>query len=437
MELFRFDTLSLTMIILTIFVGFTVFAFSKKYIYGDIKYKSFMFKLATMIVSLVTAFASNNIILFAFAWLTSNVLLVNLMIHKRKWKEAYNSGMLSLTYLLIGFAALIASLTIFYHITGSLSLTNITSYKFGNTIQSTAAVILLSIFIAIQSGLLPFHKWLTSSLNSPTPISAIMHAGIVNGGGFIFIRFSSIYLQHQSIMNIMFIFGWAAVIIGTIWKLMQNDIKRMLACSTISQMGYMICQCSIGAFAPAMIHIIMHGVFKANLFLHSPSSWNENIVQVRKACFKQIMLAVMFGCTITAFFLYGFAHFKIQFNASLVLVSVIFIFASQFSMTIIQQHKSYIVTIPTMFIGCFVAMIYGKIISITEVAFVHDFYSTLQLQWMHIAFIVSLFIGWIFVATKPSTFGKIKLLRFLYINLLNLSQPHKKTVTKNRNSYNF
>ena len=230
MKFFNFDAISLIMISLTTFVGLTSFLFSKTYLKGDEKYKYFMVKLAMMIGCLILTFSADNIILLAGSWLLSNLLLINLMIHKSKWKEAYNSGMLSLKYLLIGFTCLVTSLTMFYRITGSLSLQNIVSYQFINNVEFTTAIILLSLFIIIQSGLLPFHKWITSSLNSPTPVSAIMHAGIVNGGGFMFIRFAKVYVQHENILEIMFIFGGISVIISTIWKLMQNDVKRMLAC---------------------------------------------------------------------------------------------------------------------------------------------------------------------------------------------------------------
>ena len=101
-----------------------------------------------------------------------------------------------------------------------------------------------------------------------------MHAGLVNGGGFLIVRFAPLYLNYPGILNIIFIIGLSTAIMGTLWKLMQSDIKRMLACSTMAQMGFMIAQCGLGLFSAAIAHIILHGlatqievaIFQANFF---------------------------------------------------------------------------------------------------------------------------------------------------------------------------
>ena len=200
-------------------------------------------------------------------------------------------------------------------------------------------------------------------------------------------------------------------------------------------MGYMICQCSIGAFAPAMIHIIMHGIFKANLFLHSPSTAKEQVVHNHKQGLGYIVISIFLGLMLTSCFLYGYGNIIPHFNASLVFVGIVFIFSSQFSMTIIEKHKSYIATFASLLLGGFIAIIYGKVISVLDNAF--GYHAPLELKWMHIVFISILFFGWLLVALRPKNFGGNKFANFLYIKLLNLSQPNPKTITKNRNSYNF
>lgn len=382
---FNFDGLALIMVFLTVIIGFVSFKFSRRYLNGDRLYKSFFIRLTLMICALITTFCSDNIILFATSWFLANVLLITLMIHKKSWMEAYYSGILTAKYFGLSFVCLVGSLFMFYLITGKTSISEITSFQFTNDASFDLAIGLLSIFIIVQSGLLPFHKWLTSSLNSPTPISAMMHAGIINGGGFIFLRFASIYLQHSIIMDVMFGFGMIAVLIGTTWKLMQNDVKKMLACSTISQMGYMICQCSIGAFAPAIMHIIMHGFFKANLFFHSPSSATEIRQTQNNTSFLSFILSIIFGLLITSFFIYGFNGFILKMDTNLVVISIVFIFASQFVLTTINSRNSSLFkSVFGLLFACIGAFLYGKVISLLDhTSFLENFQNHLELQWIH------------------------------------------------------
>lgn len=435
--LFKFDFISILMIFITLFVGLVSFLFSKNYLFGDRKYKSFLIRLIFMILFLALSFSSDNLFIFSIFWFSANFLLVTLMIHKSEWQEAYNSGILTLKYVGSGFLFLIFSFLIFYFLTGSTSISEINRFVFVKGPLFYLGISFLSLFIMIQSGLFPFHKWLTSSLNSSTTVSSMMHAGIINGGGFIFIKFAPIFLKQESIMDFMFVIGAISVIIGTTFKLMQSGIKNMLAYSTISQTGYMIVQCGIGAFAPAMVHLMMHAIFKANLFLESPSSMKEKIIQNKSVNIFKIFISICFGIILTSFFLYGFIGFShIAINASLLILFIFFIFASQFSLTILQNYKSIFIRVVSFLVGIFFAFLYGKIISSFHQNLENSLHNEIKLKLIHILFMIFLFVGWICTVMRKN-FRSSRIINFLYINLLNLSQPHPSTITKNRNSYNF
>ena len=116
-----------------------------------------------------------------------------------------------------------------------------------------------------------FQRWLIESAVAPTPVSAIMHAGLVNAGGIMLTRFSPLF--HDDIAQIiLLIFSSISVLIGTGISLVQVDYKRQLVGSTIAQMGFMLIQCALGAYLAAVIHLILHGLFKATLFLQAGSS---------------------------------------------------------------------------------------------------------------------------------------------------------------------
>jgi len=108
-------------------------------------------------------------------------------------------------------------------------------------------------------------------MDGPTPVSALMHAGIVNAGGFLFNRFAPVFIHAPDALHLAFLVGLVTALIGSALMLTQNDIKKSLGYSTMGQMGFMIMECGLGAFSLAVYHLIAHGLFKATLFLGSGS----------------------------------------------------------------------------------------------------------------------------------------------------------------------
>jgi NADH-quinone oxidoreductase subunit L len=104
-------------------------------------------------------------------------------------------------------------------------------------------------------------------MSGPTPVSALMHAGIVNAGGFLINRFAPLFLHTDLVLHWVFVVGLLTAVIGSVLMLAQNDIKKALGYSTMGQMGFMIMECGVGAFSLAIYHLIAHGLFKGTLFL--------------------------------------------------------------------------------------------------------------------------------------------------------------------------
>ncbi len=132
----------------------------------------------------------------------------------------------------------------------------------------TAVTLLLFIGAMGKSAQFPLHLWMPGSLYAPTPVSALMHAGLVNAGGFLINRLAPLYGQSETALHVVFLVGGVTVIFGACMMLIQSDIKNTLGFSTIGQMGYMVMECGLGAFALAVFHLIAHGLFKATAFLN-------------------------------------------------------------------------------------------------------------------------------------------------------------------------
>ena len=119
-----------------------------------------------------------------------------------------------------------------------------------------------------KSAQFPLHMWLPDSLYAPTPVHALLHAGIINAGGFLLARLAPLYDLSPTTLHVVFAVGLLTTILGSSMMLTQNDIKKTLGYSTIGQMGFMIMECGLGAYALAIFHLIAHGIFKATIFLN-------------------------------------------------------------------------------------------------------------------------------------------------------------------------
>ncbi|MDO3641358.1 proton-conducting transporter membrane subunit [Mucilaginibacter sp. L3T2-6] len=436
---FHADKLSLILIGLVTFVTLSVGSFSVRYLKGDRRQKGFFLNLAALVIAVFLMVCADNIFLLLASWTISNILLARLMLHKGEWKAAKQSSILALKNFALGFAFLAAALIILYRITGETSIQAILIKPIGFK-WSVACGVLILLAAMSQSAIWPFHRWLTSSLNSPTPVSAIMHAGLVNGGGFLFVRFAPMLANEPLILNVIFIAGIATALLGTLWKLMQSDVKRMLACSTMGQMGFMIAQCGLGLFPAAVAHLCWHGLFKAYLFLASGSAAKEKRLDLDyPPSFKDFSMALV--CGVLAAYMFSVASGKhlLVADTTLFLTFLSMIAGTQFVLPVIRGHakaKLLLAVAASVFAGAF----YGLNVRIIELMLEPLKILVPQpLNILHFIAAVLLLISWLsmlFLRLRGRRSYPGWLL-FQYVQMLNASQPHPKTITANRNEYQF
>jgi hypothetical protein len=129
---------------------------------------------------------------------------------------------------------------------------------------------------AVRSAIVPFHGWLPNSMEAPTPVSAFMHAGLVNGAAVLFVKTASIVAGAPAALAIAALLGGLTAAIGATIALVRPESKRRLGWSTVAQMGFMVLQCGCGAFAAAVIHLVAHGGYKSAAFLGVAGSIDAN-----------------------------------------------------------------------------------------------------------------------------------------------------------------
>ncbi len=441
LTLFHFDILAGIMMTLVSVIGLVVGLFAARYMQGDSQYYPFFVSLGLLVLSVITLAASDHLLIFLAAWGISNLLLVRLMIHKPMWKAAVNSGWLAAKTFMLGFICLASAFALLYDSTRETSIQAIL-YSLEVTHPLNMLALALMVVAAMsQSAIWPFHRWLVSSLNSPTPVSAIMHAGLVNGGGFLLVRFAPLYFSLPTILTIMFIFGLVTALVGTLWKLMQNDIKRMLACSTMGQLGFMFAQCGLGLFPAALAHLCWHGLFKANLFLSSSSAAQEKRLPTEcRLSMTGFLMALL--CGIFGSYLFALTSHKTWFanDTTLIFLSVILIATIQFALNLLQDAPWKKLPMAIFMTGL-ISSLYGYSVYITE--YILSPLDLMHPQVLNVFHYIGLFLFvtlWLMMLFKERVVaysGFSKLSPMLYVKALNASQPHPSTITSHRNQYRY
>lgn len=269
---FRFDALTTPLLILVCFLAATILRFSRNYLGGDPRQGHFIKWICITLGSVLALILSPGLLQFATAWVATSLSLHKLLVffpnrHGTQF-SARKKFLLSRTAdlaLIIAFAGL-------YQTFGTQSFDTI----FGQlpTDQEPLGWIawLIALAAILKSAQFPFHTWLPDTMGTPTPVSALMHAGIINAGGVLLIRFSEIFTVATTPLYAVAIVGAITAVFGSFVMLSQTSIKRSLAYSTIAQMGFMLMQCGLGAFHLALLHLVAHSLYKAHSFLSSGST---------------------------------------------------------------------------------------------------------------------------------------------------------------------
>jgi NAD(P)H-quinone oxidoreductase subunit 5 len=219
----QIDGLTRVMAVVTTFVSGIVHSFSRRYMAGAKHLNRFYARLfaLTLIVLLLTA--ANHLVLFALAWTAMGWVLADLIGHVRGWPQARAASRYARGFFLGGSALLVGALGLLGVQTGTWTIDGVLAAV--GTLPMPVVVtasILLILAAMIQSALVPFHRWLLSSMTAPTPVSGFMHAGLVNAGGVLLARFAPVVFELSAVMlGIVFVGGLSALL-GQTWMLVQT-----------------------------------------------------------------------------------------------------------------------------------------------------------------------------------------------------------------------
>lgn len=270
------DGTSVVMLTLVAAVGWVICRFSVRYLDGDPGQGPFFRWTAVTLGAVSLLVVSGHLILTCAAWLLSGFGMHQLLLHHPGRPGARRAASTKFLFSRLGDAALLLAAALLYAEFGTFELTALFSASAGvhaSSLSSTSLLPLsggLLILCAIlKSAQFPFHAWLPETMEAPTPVSALMHAGIVNAGGYLLIRTAPLLSLSDAAMFALTVVGGVTAVLGALAMLTQSAVKRSLAFSTVSQMGFMMLQCGLGAFSAALLHLVAHSMYKAWAFLNS------------------------------------------------------------------------------------------------------------------------------------------------------------------------
>lgn len=280
MFLFRLERLSIFMLGLSLILGSVIFVFAKQHLEGDRQKNRFLRSLVQLYCCLGALLTTDHLWLFFISWTICHACWIRLMVHKPQWSAARFAGILARKHFLLSALCLGLACLLLQHGHGTASIHQICSLsEFQQPSQPTFHLVLLLLNLAalIPLAIWPFHTWLLSALNAPTPALAFMPAGLLNGGGFLLLKFATLFQSNALACSVLFGLGLWSTCLGTAWQLIQTDYKRMLAASSIAHMGFSMMLCGLGLFSAAAGHLAWHAFFKAYLFLNAGEAHQEAI----------------------------------------------------------------------------------------------------------------------------------------------------------------
>jgi NAD(P)H-quinone oxidoreductase subunit 5 len=264
------DSVSATMTLLVGFVGWVVVRYSRSYLDGEAREGRFHALMLATLAAVLLLVQSGSLGVLVGAFLAVGAGLGALLLHYPERPEAQRAAAKFRLVWGAGDALLITAAVLLWVAFGTADIAGITTAaQAGLPLAGGLAVALIAVAAALKTAAFPLHGWLTEVMEAPTPVSALLHAGIINGGGFLLIRMAGLVQASDGAMAALVLLGGLTALFGAVVMLTQSAVKTALAWSTVAQMGFMLLQCGLGLWPLALLHIVAHSLYKAHAFLGS------------------------------------------------------------------------------------------------------------------------------------------------------------------------
>ena len=303
----RIDPPGAIMLLLVAFIGWVILRYSEHYLAGDLVQTRFLHALFASLAAVGWLVVTNNLVTFWLAWVGTSLSLHLLLTLYRDRQPAIIVAHKKFLASRIGDLFLLSAILIIARQTGTLQIDQTLHYVEGMAILPAslrAAAVLIALSAIVKCAQLPLHGWLIQVMEAPTPVSALLHAGIVNLGGFMLIRLAPLGSAVIGAQVVLVLVGCITAVIASLVMMTRVSIKVNLAWSTCAQMGFMLMQCGLGLYDLALLHLLAHSLYKAHAFLGSGGT--VEVAKLKQMAPKQVrpnlpalLLAALLGLLTT------------------------------------------------------------------------------------------------------------------------------------------
>ncbi|HEU4569337.1 MAG TPA: proton-conducting transporter membrane subunit, partial [Gemmatimonadales bacterium] len=274
----RLDALGAVMLALVAFIGAVVVRYSRRYLDGEARQARFVGGLALTLAAVMLLVVAGTLWQLAAAWIGTSLALHRLLLFYPERPGARRAARKKFVVARLGDAALLAALALLALAYGTTDLGTLLA-RAQDALASgvlpagtTVAALLLVASAALKSAQFPTYGWLVEVMETPTPVSALLHAGILNGGPFLVARLAPAVSGAPAAMAALVLLGGATAAIASLAMTTQPSVKVALAYSSAAHMGFSLLLCGLGAFPLAVLHVVAHSCYTAHAFLPSASA---------------------------------------------------------------------------------------------------------------------------------------------------------------------
>lgn len=271
--------LNASMLVLISFIAFIVLCYAKTNFAADPDNQRFLRWFLLTVFAVMVTVSSNHLIVFWLAWVGISLSMHQLLMFYPDRNRAALAAHKKFIFARLAELCLAVAFLLLHVQHNTLVITEILNQYPATTLswQQQAAALLLAMAALIKCAQLPLHGWLIQVVESPTPVSALMHAGVINMGGFLLLSFAPLFGQAQIAQWVVLIVAGLTTVIASLVMMTRISIKVRLAWSTTAQMGLMLVECALGLYELAFLHLLAHSCYKAYAFLNSGNAVDEAI----------------------------------------------------------------------------------------------------------------------------------------------------------------
>jgi NAD(P)H-quinone oxidoreductase subunit 5 len=271
----RVDRVTVLALVLVTGLGLAVARYSQRALAGEPGLARYARSLAATLAAVTTLASSGHLGVIAAAWTATSLALHELLTFYPERAAARRAAREKFLVSRLADVCMLAALALVHREVGSLELSRVLGWAEARPALSPsmhAAAVLVALAVAARSAQLPLHGWLTRVMEAPTPVSALLHAGVVNLGGLLLVRLAP-WLTHAGPARwLLLTIGLSSVVVGALMMATRPSVKVALAWSTSAQLGFMLVECALGAWSLALLHLVAHSLYKAHAFLSAGSA---------------------------------------------------------------------------------------------------------------------------------------------------------------------